>query len=119
MSGVVRIVSGEIVDPKLMKDRDAVVSCRVCGFMLGEERILWCSSCCFTSVSVCDAWGIEIHSLESGRTLVLRHGGRWRGLNKMHCFMSGWGFVSGCGCPIRMKPSDWPLWRLFFSLSED
>ena len=39
----------EFVDPNLMKDREAVVSRWVCGFMLGLERILWCLSCCFVS----------------------------------------------------------------------
>ena len=40
---------GEFVDPNEMKDREAVVSGWVCGFMLGLERILWCFSCCFVS----------------------------------------------------------------------
>ena len=38
-------------------DRDVVVSRWVCGFMLGEERILLCV---FISFHVCDAWGIEV-----------------------------------------------------------
>ena len=42
-------IVGEFVDPNVMKDREAVVSRWVCGFMLGLERILWCFSCCFVS----------------------------------------------------------------------
>ena len=33
-------IVGEFVDPNVMKDREAVVSRWVCGFMLGLERIL-------------------------------------------------------------------------------
>ena len=87
---------GEFVDPDVMKDREAVVSRWVCGFMLGLERILWWFLCCFVSGYVCDAWHIEIHCFENGRTpQVFLRSRPWRGLSKIRCFMSGWGFVSG------------------------
>ena len=43
-------IVGEFVDPNVKKDREAIVSRWVCGFMLGLERIL-CDvfSCCFVS----------------------------------------------------------------------
>ena len=59
-------VSGEIADPKQMKDGQAVVSRWVCAFMLDLEQIVWCFSMLFhVGVYVCDALGIEIHCLKT------------------------------------------------------
>ena len=47
-------------------------------------------------VYVWDAWCIEIHCFENGKTPQVSLRSRpWRGLSKVRCFMSGWGFVSG------------------------
>ena len=49
---------------------------------------------------VWDAWRIEIHCFENGRTPQVSLRSRpWRGLSKVRCFMSGWGFVSGLRVP--------------------
>ena len=50
--------------------------------------------------NVCDAWCIEIPCFENGRTPQVSLCSRpWRGLSKLRCFMSGWGFVSGLRVP--------------------
>ena len=50
--------------------------------------------------------GIEIHCSENGRTpQVSLHSRPWRGLNKIRCFMSGWGFVSGLQVPNSLSLS--------------
>ena len=47
-------------------------------------------------VYVWDAWCIEIHCFENGETPQVSLQFRpWRGLRKVRCFMSGWGFVKG------------------------
>ena len=51
-------------------------------------------------VYVWDAWCIEIHCFENGKTpQVSLRSQPWRGLSKVRCFMSGWGFVSGLRVP--------------------
>ena len=51
-------------------------------------------------VYVCDAWCIEIHCFENGRTPQVSLRSRpWRGLSIIRCFTSGWGFVSGLRLP--------------------
>ena len=75
-----------------MKDREAVVSRWVCGFLLGLERFFHVVSC---RVYVSDARRIEIHCFENGKTPQVSLRSRpWCGLSKVRCFMSGWGFVS-------------------------
>ena len=56
-------------------------------------------------VYVWDVWCIEIHCLENGNTPQVSLRSRpWRGLSKVRCFMSGWGFVSGLRVPnVRFK----------------
>ena len=51
-------------------------------------------------VYVWDDWCIEIHCFENGKTQqVSLQSWPWRGLSKVRCFMSGWGFVSGLRVP--------------------
>ena len=51
-------------------------------------------------VYVWDAWCIEIHCFENGKTPQVSLQSRpWRGLSKVRCFMSGWGSCRVCGCP--------------------
>ena len=51
-------------------------------------------------VYVWNAWCIEIHCFENGKTPQVSLRSRpWRGLSKVRCFMSGWGFVSGLRVP--------------------
>ena len=51
-------------------------------------------------VYVWDAWRVEIHCFENGKTPQVSLRSRpWRGLSKLRCFMSGWGFVSGLQVP--------------------
>ena len=55
-------------------------------------------------VYVCDAWCIEIHCFEIGKTPQVSLRSRpWCGLSKVRCFMSGWGFVSGLLVPKFFK----------------
>ena len=83
-------MSGEILDPMLMKNGSVVVSRWAWGFILGEEWISRCFHVVSCWVYVCDTWHIEIHSLESSRTrFVLLHVRPCRGLNKTRCSMFG------------------------------
>ena len=51
-------------------------------------------------VYVWDAWCIENHCFENGKTPQVSLRSRpWRGLSLVRCFMSGWGFVSGLRVP--------------------
>ena len=96
-------IVGECVDPNVMKDREAVVSRWVCGlwFRVGfRANLVMPFHVVSCRVYVCDAWCIELHCCENGRTSQVSLRFRpWRGLSKRRCFMSGWGFVSGLRGP--------------------
>ena len=99
-------VSGDIVDPKQQGQANEGPRSRC--FTLGlwfhvgfrADFVMFFFHVVSCRVYVCDAWCIEIHCFETGRTPQVSLRSRpWRGLSKIRCFMSGWGFVSGLRVP--------------------
>ena len=74
-------VLGEIVGPKLLKDREAVVSRCVCVFMLGALRIVCYFSCCFVPQRVMRARACLVQRSSPTPALYKLRASLWQSAN--------------------------------------